>query len=209
MVLHTPNAGGQGQGENSLVNSDSSSAISQKVGTLLYIIVDGPINEEAFVRDFSFPKFTEYGPVPFSFTAENNSDVHITPQTKIDIYNLFNQKVATIQVESKNVFPLTSRSFSGEWRNVWGYGPYTAELTMSFGSAGALVIATTSFWLLPIKLLIAAGVALLSILIIIWSIKRHLKHRQNQEELQIAELEQKIKNLETPKRHEGDTDDSR
>ena len=189
MVAHTPATSGN------LDNSGSATGVNQRVGTLLYVIVDGPINEAAFIRDFNFTDFLEFGPVPFSFAVENESDVHIRPQMNIDIYNLFGKKVSSIQPGTKNIFPYESRSFSGEWEQIWGTGPYTAKLTMSFGQQGAVVIARTSFWLLPVKLLIAI-ITLIGVLIIAGiSIRRHIIHRKTDQAARIQELESQVNEL--------------
>jgi len=196
MVLHEP---GRSQNGNYTIieTGDSASAIQQRVGTLLYVIVDGLINEEAYVRDFNFPNFNEYGPVPFSYTVENNSDVHITPQVSIEIFNIFNQRIETIKVEPKNIFPLSARSFDGQWDRVWGWGLYKAKLTMSYGSSGSLVIANTSFWLLPIKIIIAVISVLLILILAGLAVKRHFKHKKSLEEKRIAELEAEIEKMQS------------
>lgn len=190
MILHEP-----GNGSGSQLGGQSQSAISQKVGTLLYVIVDGDINEEAYVRNFKFPSFTEYGPVPFSYTVENASDVHISPVVSIEIYNIFNQLTDKIVVNSKNIFPLDNRDFDGQWDRIWGFGPYKAKLVMSFGTKGTVVFANTSFWLLPIKLLIALLVGILIFVILVLAIKRHLNHRRDMDKNRIAELEGQLKEM--------------
>ena len=197
MVLHEPTNGSED-------GKAVSTAINQRVGTLLYVIVDGPINEEAYIRDFSIPQFSEYGPVPFEFVVENNSDVHITPQMSVEIFNIFNQKIETIPVEAKNIFPLTSRDFSGQWDRVWGWGLYNARLTMSYGSAGAIVVANASFWLLPLKVIIALIVLLLVIIFIWFAVKRHLNHRMKMDEKRIEELETQIEEMQS----QGDKENS-
>lgn len=190
MVLHEPGVGATDA-------LGSSSAVNQRVGTLLYVIVEGPINEEAYVRDFQFPKFSEYGPVPFQFTVENNSDIHITPQMSVEIYNILNQKVETITVEPKNIFPLYSRDFSGAWDRVWGLGLYKAKLTMSYGTQGSIVVANTSFWLLPIKIILAAITAIITLLLIVLSVKRHLRHKAEEDEKRIQELEAQLQSMQS------------
>lgn len=175
----------------------ASSLISQRVGTLLYVLVEGPINEEAFVRDFKFPNFTEYGPVPFSFTVDNQSDLHIKPEISIEIYNLLGIKVDTIAIESKNVFPMVSRTFDGEWDAVWGTGFYRAKLVMAYGTGGQVAIVNTAFWLLPITLVIAGLVVILTLLIIFIAVRRHLIHRKEHEKERMQMLEEKIARLES------------
>lgn len=174
----------------------ASSLISQRVGTLLYVIVEGPINEEAFVRDFTMPRFTEYGPVPFSFMVDNQSDIHIKPEISIEVYNLLGMKVDTIAIESKNVFPMVSRTFTGQWDAVWGSGFYNAKLIMSYGSGGQVAIVNTTFWLLPITLVIAGLIILLTLLVIFIAVRRHLLHKKDAEKQRMQMLEEKIAKLE-------------
>lgn len=182
----------------------SASAISQKVGSLFYLIVDGPVREEAFIRDLDFPRFTETGPVEFSLFVDNQSDVHIKPIISVDIYNIFNQKVDTIVLEGKNVFPLFSRGFEGQWDRVWGYGYYTAKVSMSYGSQGNIALAHTSFWLFPLKIVLAILVLLLTITAGGVSIRRHMLHRKDTKDQQIKELEEKLAqmNKQNLKQHE-------
>lgn len=174
----------------------SQTGISQRVGTLLYVTVDGPINEEAFVRNLTFPNLSEFGPVPFSFTVDNASDVHIRPQVTLEVFNLFGQRVDTLQIESKNVFPLLSRDFSGTWPKIWGTGRYTAKLTMSYGTTGKVVVTQTSFWLLPYKLVLAGGIVLLVLLALTIIIRRHLLHRQAETEAELKAMQDKLATLE-------------
>lgn len=160
----------------------SGSSISQKVGSILYVLVDGPINEEAFIRKLEFPKFTEYGPVPFIIEVENRSDIHIRPQLSVEIFNLFGNRVSTIQIGTKNIFPFANRTFDSSWDRVWGFGLYKAKLTMSYGSQGGVVVANTSFWLLPIKIVISILVGLIILILSLLSVRRHLKYRRQQEQ---------------------------
>lgn len=174
----------------------AASLISQRVGSLLYVVVEGPINEEAFVRDFTLPRFTEYGPVPFSFMVDNQSDIHIRPEISIEIYNLLGMKVDTINIESKNVFPMVSRTFNGQWDAVWGSGFYKAKLIMSYGSGGQVAIVSTTFWLLPITLVGAGLIIILTLIVIFIAIRRHLIHKRDSEKQRMELLEEKIAKLE-------------
>ncbi|HYD34819.1 MAG TPA: hypothetical protein VD999_02020 [Vitreimonas sp.] len=195
MVMHEPTTAPAPAGSEE-ATAKSAALVSQRVGTLLYFEVEGPINEAAFVRNFSMPKFTEYGPVPFKFTVENMSDIHIRPQVGVEIYNIFNRKVDTIVIEPKNVFPFVAREFEGKWDRVWGIGPYRAKLTMSYGQAGAVVVAKTSFWLIPIKLVLAITTIFMSLLVVIIAVRRHLLHRQDAAQARIEMLEKKLQDLE-------------
>lgn len=184
--------------------TDSASAINQRVGTLIYVTVEGPINEEAFIRDFKTPQFSEFGPIPFSFSVDNQSDIHINPVMTVKIFNLFGVEVESIQIEAKNIFPLSSRDFQGQWDRIWGIGPYTAKVTMVYGQSGSVAIATSRFWLLPISLVIAAVVISMSALVIFISIRRHLHHKAGVATQRVAMLEKKLAELEAEKQRPPD-----
>ncbi len=188
MILHEPVNGNPEE-------NGAQSSVSQRVGTLVYFLVEGPINEDALVRDFSIPQLTEKGPVPFSLMVENMSDIHISPQIKVDIYNMFNKKVDTISVDSKNVFPFVAREFKGEWNRVWGMGPYTAEVTMSYGSNGQIAMAKTQFWLFPLKLVIAVTAAAILLLLILIMIGKYSSRRQKYNKQKIENLERELNEL--------------
>lgn len=189
MVLHQPQPANPSQG-------GAQSAIGQRVGTLVYFLVDGIINEQAFIRDFTIPYFTEYGPVPFSLVVENVSDIHIRPQIGVEIYNVWGQKVQSIALESKNVFPFVPRKFSSVWSRVWGIGPYTARVIMSYGAHGEVTIVKKMFWLLPIKIVIAAFLLILAILFILVMIRKKINQSKTLERQKIELLEKKLAELE-------------
>lgn len=199
MITHQPNFGGSEISSDFSLTPKSAANLQQRVGTLLYVMVDGPINEAAFIRELNFPKFTEYGPVPFTFTVDNQSDIHISPQIGVEIYNLLGRKIETIELKSKNVFPFISRGFEGQWDRIWGFGPYTAKVVMSYGTTGQIAIAKTSFWLLPITLLMAILIIILVIIAVTIVIRRHLLHRRQDQQAQIEILEGKVSELEQEK----------
>lgn len=199
MILHSPRVAGQNNRRVNATTGTSSSSISQNVGTLVYLVVEGPINYEAFTREFSVPGFTEYGPIPFSFTIDNRSDVHIRPQANIEISDFLGRTIESIPVEQKNVFPFTSRLFEAEWPQIWGWGYYTAKLTVSYGDQGQLITDTVGFWFFPIKIVIATLIGLMTLIAAGISIRRHVLHRGSDEQKRIALLEEKLRTMEQEK----------
>jgi len=176
--------------------TESSAVVNQRVGSLFYLIVDGPINEEAFIRDLTFPKFTEFGPVPFALSVDNQSDIHIKPRISIEIINIFGNVVETIQLDEKNIFPLSSRRYEGMWDRMWGIGLYKATAVMSFGSAGQVVTARQSFWLFPVTLFWVAVIGMLVTIVLAIAIRRHLHHRNDQNKNRVEELERRLAEIE-------------
>ena len=167
MVIHQP------AGSASPSKEPASTGVNQQVGSLIYVMVEGNISEEAFIRDFAFtPNLAEFGPMAFSYGIDNESDIHIRPNATIEIYNLFNQKIDTIAVETQNVFPGTQRAFSGVWGVNWGFGPYKAILNVSYGTKGKMVSAQATAWLFPLSIIIAALILILATVTGVVAMKR-------------------------------------
>src|SRR3989344_6013488 len=199
VILHTI-ANGQNGGKNGQpIQTQGTSAVSPKVGTLVYVTVEGDIHEEAFIRSFTAPSWVEFGPVPMKYKVENVSDIHITPQASIVIKNLFGGVVDTIAVEQLNIFPYSTREFTTTLDKVWGFGPYRAFLTVPYGTSGKMVRASLMFWMIPYKLILAALVILAALLAIGIAVRRHIEHRNTLSTKRIEVLEERIKELETEK----------
>lgn len=186
MIMHSPSLDQPGQGA-------TQSRTNQRVGTLVYFVVEGPINEEAFVRNFEWPFFTEYGPVPYSFIIENVSDIHISPQVGIEITNWLGQPVDELVVESRNIFPFVPREIQGQWDRQLGIGWYQATLTMSYGQGGQIAVARTGFWLFPLRLILAGLFGLLvGLALVIWFRRTVVKRNQaNKQRIKALETELK------------------
>lgn len=165
----------------------SGSGISQRVGTLLYVIVNGPINEEAYISQFNWPKFLENGPVDFSLNIENQSDIHINTKPVVKVYNMFGKQVANLETEAKNIFPKSERDFAGTWSKVWGLGYYKAVAEASYGSQGQVMTATAGLFMIPVKLILAILIVLMIVAIIVISIKK----RKNSSSLGLSSTEEK------------------
>jgi len=194
MIMHQPI--GNDQVSLSTTELGGQAAVNQRVGTLVYIRVAGEVHEEAHLRNISIPSFTEFGPVGISFDIENLSDIHVQPITQIRISNMFGTEVEEIKVEAQNVFPYSLRSFQTQWDRVWGYGRYTAQFLVVYGSEGETVAATYHFWLFPYKLVITLFVVLIALLGIFISIRRHLYHRNDVTSQHVSLLEDRIRQLE-------------
>lgn len=164
MIYHRP--------VNASSDDATGSGISQRVGTLLYVMVKGPVNEEAYISSFAWPKFLENGPVNFSLNIDNQSDIHVNTKPVLKIYNLFGKQVDNIEIEAKNIFPKSQRNFSGAWGKVWGLGYYKAVVEAAYGSQGKIMTTTAGLFLVPVKLILLALIIVLIIIILFLSIKK-------------------------------------
>jgi len=174
----------------------TSSIIGQRVGSIIYLTVNGKIKEEANITSFTAPKFTEKGPVEFFGKIENSSDIHIQPKGQIIISDFLNNKVANMPVEMGNIFPENIKQFNSVWNQKWGYGRYKAELNLIYGSKDNVLAATIYFWLFPIMLVIYILVALVSVLTVIILLSKKGKRHQDELEKEVRELQREISQLE-------------
>ncbi|MBP7875483.1 hypothetical protein KA012_00620 [Candidatus Woesebacteria bacterium] len=195
MVMHQPDLGNK-----SLEGEAKNTAINQRVGTLLYVVVDGPMIEEAFIRELIIPGFQEFGPVPYSFTIDNDSDTHIQPKLTFNVYNIWGKRIYSDPIPSKNIFPKDSRSFDeGTWDRIWGFGRYKGEVVAVYGSQSATKILSTFFWVFPLKLALATGAGVIALIGMIISVRRHLIHRSQDQSKRVRELEEKVALMEQEK----------
>lgn len=180
-----------GDGENG-----TASYTAAEVGSLFGITVAGDITYDALIKDFSVPQqLFEYGPVEFTATIENQSDTHIRPMSKITVHDMLGRELETLALDEVNVFPFTSRTIKGIWETVWGFGRYTATLSVSYGP-GLTTDRTIFFWIMPYRLIAAILVVLLVIIAVTISVRRHLMHRQDTRDTEIDELKRKIAEME-------------
>jgi hypothetical protein len=195
MIMHEP-AINQGLG------GGAAAGISQRVGTLLYFMVEGDVNEEAYIRDVKVNNFFENGPIPFSFTLENRSDIHIRPQIQVEMTNMFGQNAGSVELDTLNIFPYTQRDFSDQWEKKWGFGRYEANIVASYGTQGKIVKAVFSFWIIPVKLILGILISIISILGAIIFLKKQTGKKSAEKNKEIQMLEEKVKKLESEKLHQ-------
>ena len=171
MVLHTP--------ETTAVLDSSGAAIQTNVGTLVYITIPGDITQNAQVKKFTAPKFSEFGPINLETIITNLSDIHISPIGAISITNWFGQKTATLPLEKINIFPYTSRTFQNILNRKWLFGRYQAQLNAAYGTSGQALRATTFFWVIPWRLIVLSLAAITITMILIKLIKNK-RNKQNE-----------------------------
>ncbi|MDD4027163.1 MAG: hypothetical protein PHO75_03155 [Candidatus Shapirobacteria bacterium] len=188
MILHTP--------ENISSLSSTGASVQTEVGTLLYITVPGNIKENAVIKDFTAPKFSEFGPIDFNSIIQNLSDIHIKPAGNIAITNMFGLKTTNIQFNKDgiNIFPGKIREIQSQLSRKWLFGRYKAELNAVYGTTGAVATAAIIFWVLPWRFLILVGTGLIIIAIIILILKKKTGNKENGQE-KVDELEQELEAL--------------
>ncbi|MGB9911601.1 MAG: hypothetical protein ACPLKP_03330 [Microgenomates group bacterium] len=172
---------------------EGTTPVASRIVGLVYLRVAGPIKEDAYVVRFGGPNFSQYGPITILTEILNRGDYHITPKGVIKIYNMFNQEIDRQKLEEKNIFPDASRVYENKVGQKWMFGKYKAELSASYGETGKALTATTYFWVIPYKEIIAGVLAIAIIILLAIILYRRLIKRQLELQERVKELEKKLK----------------
>lgn len=157
-------------------------SLSASLGTLVLLRVNGDAKEDMSIEQFTGstggkPNWLfESPPVGFTARVRNKGTLHEQPTGQIIVSDMFGNKIAAVNVnlQRSNVLPGSIRKFeqvldSSTIGNRMLFGPHTAKLTMSYGSKDQTLSSTTSFWVIPYRL-VAFAIVLLIVAFIIFRI---------------------------------------
>jgi len=181
------------------VDQEGILGISSRLAGLVYVRVNGPITEQAFIENFKAPSFIQWGPVPVSFNILNRGDYHITPQGAVTLTNWFGTKVDEEILEAKNIFPDVSRSYESALGGRFLIGRYKVSVVAAYGESGQVLKQVAYVWAFPVLLflLIALGIVILILSGVLISRKFTKKERELEEKLEVelSEVEKMKENL--------------
>lgn len=163
--------------------------VTERVGTLFLITVSGNIVHDGVLDEPEIKNFSEYGPVNIGLVFNNLGNVHEKPTGKVVIRNLLGQTVAQIPVEEWVVLPDSSRRTLVQWGGKYHFGRYTATAEIGYSEERSLLLAQTSFWVIPWKIVAAALAGIAAILAFTYLMrKRRQAGRKSRTQLE-TELE--------------------
>lgn len=164
--------------------------ISSLLASLLFMTVNGDIQEKARIVDFSSDKTFYFQPkVNFKIRMENMGNVDVQPRGEIKIYDMFGKEKGTIPInhdsEFGNILPDTAREWNFPWskgKSILDMGRYKAHLVVTYGTHE---IQTEDyvyfFWIVYPKIVggVLLAIILLFLFISFW-IKRSIKKAVNE-----------------------------
>lgn len=134
------------------VSGQNGVAVGQEIGALVFLKISGEVTQKASIESFGARSgLNEHGPVGFDLRVKNEGNIQIKPTGTITISNFFGQKVASIPLDGQNVLPGAIRKMSGEWKNRWLLGRYTATVSLVYGNDRQIISASTAFWGFPYR----------------------------------------------------------
>lgn len=164
-------------------SGDGTVALSASVASLLLVSVPGEA-EEGMSLDYiearrgdNGGKFFEYAPDTIAVRLENDGNTILKPIGRVAIKNMFGNEVYSYEFNGGqvrgNILPKSGRIFENSTENIGPLGRYTIEANLSYGDGGGNIItATSSFWVVPWKLLLVAAAV---IAFIVWFATRGIK----------------------------------
>jgi hypothetical protein len=141
-------------------------------------IIEGKIKKLEIPRHFfSSPKFLFYGgslSVPWRMVFENSGNVHLNLETTLDFVNWQGKTIHSTEPARITSLPDTDREIKGTWDTAPTFGKFKAICKVTYGD-GKLATSTLTFYVIPVKALVAGVVILLILIIIIFLVRRYIK----------------------------------
>jgi hypothetical protein len=173
----------------------SGSTVNSQLGSLFYITINGPINEQVSVTKFFANPFQEYGPVNILTQLKNLGDLHTAPKGTITVSGLFFNQ--TQNLPTHNIFPEAARDFSNTFGKSLMVGQYKATLMGSYGASNNLpLVATVYFWVFPWRVMLVIVLAAVALILGGLYIRKRKKDGSNKPTE--AETEVVVPSTETP-----------
>lgn len=151
----------------------SGAAIGISVGTIIDLKIAGDVIEDAQLREFSTDKLVYGEPsVTFNARVSNHGNVLVRPHGVIEVRGASGAKVGTLTVNDNAapVFPGSDRSYAAQWNGEgFAFGRYQAVVSLVYGDdARKTISGTVSFWVLPLKPILAVVGALLGLVLVLY-----------------------------------------
>lgn len=173
-------------------NSNKNVNLSASVGSLLLVTVPGKYKEQMTIASLDVRRmntdtktlenpsvlFTSnknlYGVVRF----QNSGDIQEEPFGKI-LLKKGSKTIGTYEINNVtpkgNVLPDSIRRFPVQLKGLGSIGKYTIQGNFGYGTNGQLLSASTSFYIIPVYLLVILAILLLLIILAIFMVPRMIR----------------------------------
>ncbi len=169
--------------------------LTASVGTIVLVRVPGNLTEQLDLVQFSAAdgssakSFFTKGNVSSLIRLKNSGDIHVKPYGTVLVKDMFGKIVTQYEFNNTepraNILPDSTRKFVNELSHKSWLGRYTIEANIGYSSGGGqLITAKTSFWYIPIPVLIGLiAVLVLIVAAIFWIVRKTRAKRQHKHEV--------------------------
>jgi hypothetical protein len=162
--------------------------LSASVGSLILVKVPGTVEENLTITSFDVRKgekgvsgsafFTTNKDLYATVRFTNQGNVHEQPFGKVTVKK-GGKTLQTIEINNldpkSNVLPDSTRRFAVKLDKVGSWGKYTVEGNFGYGTGGKLLSASSSFYVVPMALIVLGLVLLALLLLAIFWLPRAIK----------------------------------
>ncbi len=166
--------------------------LSASVGSLVLVTVPGDIHEIVSVASLDARKqvqanqidspraiFLDNKKINGVIRFQNGGDVQEQPFGKLQVKNWRGKVVATYEINNEtprgNVLPNSIRKFSVPLNKLGSVGKYTMVGNFGYGTDGQLITAQSSFYIIPIYIIVLLVLIVAAILYLIFGLPRTIK----------------------------------
>lgn len=174
--------------------TEAGTSITPRIASLLYIRVQGPISENAFISSLFAQSFSEYGPINVTAQITNKGDYHIRPRGIFTLSN-FLGTVEQINMKEANIFPDALRTFTTSIGSKWMFGKYTINLSAVYGEKLLNTEKSVTIWVFPWRATLVVLLSLFILYLIGKSLYKSFIQREVSLEEELARERQEIEKL--------------
>ena len=150
------------------VLSPSTAYMNSQVGTLAFLIIKGDIEQKAsFDSGLQAPSVVQHGPIDFTFTLNNDGNVHLMPTGTLTLFDMFGHEAAKLKVEPGVILPESTKPFTATWDAANALGVYRAELDLQYGDNTLLPKQSVTVWVVPWVAIIISIVIVIAMTLLI------------------------------------------
>lgn len=143
----------------------STAYLSARVGSLAFLIVPGALDERLIVQGFKTTGLQQSSPIDFTIDTENSGNVHLSPNGKITLTNIFSNKAGETTIRQGVILPGTKKTFNASFDRSLPPGRYTATATITYGAEQKTITKTEVFWIIPWVLILGPFPAFLAAIV--------------------------------------------
>ncbi len=168
--------------------SDKQVSLTASVGHIVLVQVPGQTTEKLEAVSLS----AEYHKNPSNFfvhpadamrlEVKNIGTSFIKPFGNVSIRDRKGNQVYSYEINATdprgNVLPKSTRVFHDPMKNIGNFGHYTAIASVSYGNGGDVLTLKTSFWVIPLWMLLVAAALLILLALGIFLLVRRLRHHR-------------------------------
>lgn len=153
-------------------------SLSASLGSLILLKINGEVKEKLTMEEFyatqnggTVKNLFEDHPIQFVARIKNEGNIHEQPSGQITITDMFNNKIASVNVNlnksKNNVLPNSIRKYEQVLDNtVIGdkllFGPYKAEIRLTYGADNQELVQTIEFGVIPYTKILIIVIALIA-----------------------------------------------